>query len=1133
MTLGTGISAGVAIPYVEIVNCCDTNDRGLYNIEGFNPLTFQEGVYVITGLGFPTGQIIFNPDNCYVITYPGNAGTPYPAISLSQFAQFTLSSTDIENGCAECINCNPVFSKLVFTSCCGQSVIETQGPLPAGFLSGGLINYTGTPANGFENFCYKLSVVSNIPAAEYGQLQLIPLQSQYNTVSINGKATCEEYKLECPTCEDPQCYTLVNCEGTYFNTWFDLSDYVGDYIEIEEQVGTWFVIEQSGNCNNAIITVTVLGSVDPCPCLCYEVIGTLKKIQYVNCDNEVIKDLTATKFCSRIYPIFSGTPGQYQILQGKDCVDGLCPLVCYTLTNCSTDQIIYSQSQLLYQYFNTGSVVTLLGYEGCWKITETSSTNCDCLIVTVENKGVVTEYTANAVAIYPNPGGYNVYQYNDGLDNYYIWFSPDGWVITRGGFGPGKWSVVAYNKDYDRPCPDSIDGKFTWILNRIDAKFAGTSGKIDKEFPKNIQTEKCPDRCDCPIPVTVTQSYGTCSDCLPIIAYKFISCLNPYVVKYSIEDFSSYVGKVVKLKCGDCWTVEQINYTPPSLQTIDILFTYDSCSACAKTYYKLTNCLDPLDIIYTGSVLNLSASKVSKLDASPNPAPAPTDCDCISITYQTEEGSKLITIQVLKDGPLSYTFDIGGVEYILSFITRDGNWLLQESGSGNKIAVLKSDNPCPFGTYQIFAPVKAIEINYLYSFSVAPCTKTKTVVRIKECEGCWIAEQIDYPEGPITSATVVEEFESCIDCGVPSVCECTKVTNLNQTKKTYTYYDCDNVLQSIKLKPGESSDKVCALYWVTEPLFCSCIMFEIEGRVYYYAFIIPGKLVGGKPVYTICKDFDFVNSDCGTLYWDGTNWVIEDIDGTVLWILSSSTSGDCPYGEWRKDIRPPKPGDDKDDAAPAILTSLPCDIDICTCIQVSIDNGKPITFYTVAIDNNGYPVYTDGFSNFIFYELELNKWVAKILGFGFTLNVNSSACPIGTWTPEKQSTQTVVSTACPPTNNEFTVFDHFEVFGECKNGVCPPPVFKNNRTVRPGYNTPICTPAKYDEITCRFADIMYKIVLEKRYGITNCCPDEDDRWLVQKELIDLQALKDPNYICPSCPCSCNSGKTCSTCNCKK
>jgi hypothetical protein len=73
--------------------------------------------------------------------------------------------------------------------------------------------------------------------------------------------------------------------------------------------------------------------------------------------------------------------------------------------------------------------------------------------------------------------------------------------------------------------------------------------------------------------------------------------------------------------------------------------------------------------------------------------------------------------------------------------------------------------------------------------------------------------------------------------------------------------------------------------------------------------------------------------------------------------------------------------------------------------------------------------------------------------------------------------------------------DYVEYFGECKQGVCPQPVFKNNRTVRPGYNTPICTPEKYDMITCKFADVLYKIALEKRYGITNCCPDEVEIWL--------------------------------------
>ena len=121
--------------------------------------------------------------------------------------------------------------------------------------------------------------------------------------------------------------------------------------------------------------------------------------------------------------------------------------------------------------------------------------------------------------------------------------------------------------------------------------------------------------------------------------------------------------------------------------------------------------------------------------------------------------------------------------------------------------------------------------------------------------------------------------------------------------------------------------------------------------------------------------------------------------------------------------------------------------------------------------------------------------------------------------------------ACIIKWNNVPITDYVEYFGDCTNKVCPPFVIKTVRTVVPGYNTPACTPERYDEITCHFADIMYKVVLEKRYGISNCCPDDDEKWLLLKELIDLQALKDPDYDCPTCPCSCNSGKTKSSCNC--
>ena len=73
---------------------------------------------------------------------------------------------------------------------------------------------------------------------------------------------------------------------------------------------------------------------------------------------------------------------------------------------------------------------------------------------------------------------------------------------------------------------------------------------------------------------------------------------------------------------------------------------------------------------------------------------------------------------------------------------------------------------------------------------------------------------------------------------------------------------------------------------------------------------------------------------------------------------------------------------------------------------------------------------------------------------------------------------------------------------------------------------------KYDKITCKFADIMYKKALEERYGISNCCPDELQNWILKKTLIDMQALRDPSFNCASkSSCSCGNTSICTTCNC--
>jgi len=119
--------------------------------------------------------------------------------------------------------------------------------------------------------------------------------------------------------------------------------------------------------------------------------------------------------------------------------------------------------------------------------------------------------------------------------------------------------------------------------------------------------------------------------------------------------------------------------------------------------------------------------------------------------------------------------------------------------------------------------------------------------------------------------------------------------------------------------------------------------------------------------------------------------------------------------------------------------------------------------------------------------------------------------------------------------------DYVEYFGNCTlDGdvhTCPPPIYPR-RSLRPGYNTPHCSTWKYEEISCKAAEALYKQVLELRYGISNCCPEEDQQYLIKKQLIDLKALVNPDYVCSTPSCGCNTGcgcggscgGSCSTCH---
>jgi len=85
-------------------------------------------------------------------------------------------------------------------------------------------------------------------------------------------------------------------------------------------------------------------------------------------------------------------------------------------------------------------------------------------------------------------------------------------------------------------------------------------------------------------------------------------------------------------------------------------------------------------------------------------------------------------------------------------------------------------------------------------------------------------------------------------------------------------------------------------------------------------------------------------------------------------------------------------------------------------------------------------------------------------------------------------------------------------FGKCIDGTCPETP-KPKKVVKPGYNTPLCTPETYERIVCRYSEHKYKEMLDKRFGIENCCPDETLQSDIKFELIHMQILKDPDYVC--------------------
>lgn len=1116
--------AAVTTHIFRVYACCDTRNNALFqSIVNFS----SSGIYTYSGPTYtdPLNGFEWVTGQCYKLINVGIGTVPSGAV---------LPSLSHQEG--NCFNttcpCNSDTKYLIFEKCCDGSLTYFKSTEDGGYLLG-LKEYTGSPNYVLDNVCYRIDIVSVgigpiVDLTMWNALPLAPNASEYTDLSgSNFTIDCTDpgFAAECPVCPE-RCFLLTKCDGTKLYTNTNLSLYLGQFININDQdnnpiPGDWYVIQIDAPCDpeSYISSLQVTASDQPdCPNNCYEVTGTPTTIIYVDQDRVTHEILGAAKFCSIVPPIVMGGTGT--VTNYGLCVDNECPELCYKFTNCITSETltVVSNTPNISQYASQNNVVTLNGYDGCWQIKSNSNTNCTCLVVTIITEQGTITVNANAIGTYNDR---NLFEFVINNITYYIWFDGFGnWYISESGYDT-TGTVYVIGKG-DEQCPEKPNLQYSdWSPEPV-------SGWI------SVETVKCVFTCDCPVNVTILQVFDDCPSCLPIIAYKFTNCNNQAIVKYSTDDYSAYVGKTVELDCGECWFVDQIDYMPPATQPITILYTFDSCLTCNRTYYKLTDCLDPnVNIVYTYSDLSSYLNQTVKIKG----------CDsCFTVTETREPiNAGIVTV---TDSFVDCPECLGTFPCVCTTITNDQlteqtycyidcdvvqqTILLQPGETSDKLCVIKwivcpvNDCNCILGTVNAISAIESnpgytAYFNFLPTGEVyndkpvyqdcygitPPCNPPEVCYTLKyQTNGCWIASTgniyCDPGNQPVFGY-----------CGTE---DCPKTTD-------WTYIPCTCVRLCLQTEQAE----MCTTLYVTD-----------YSRQYFTYLNGSGLEISFNEdlnVWEVLSDSVVIATASGLNPCSlDTPWSI--VSGSYT---SVNTSGCLKDGTYT-------------------FSTESCPTN-CECLEFTFIAG-PETYNFVWITTgetiNGNPVYIGSYFDTTFeIYYDGSKWIMHDInsmpGSQFAVLESNLACPIGNWIIQSEGSkidqidsvlceQTVASTLTTISNTD--VLGYITSYGDCINNQCPvEPLPK--RKVKPGYSTPSCDIEKYEKITCKSSEFYYKQVMRLRYGISNCCPEEEEKWLVKKELIDLDALRDPDYICQSvttccnqpissCGCGCNT--TLKTCN---
>jgi len=327
-------------------------------------------------------------------------------------------------------------------------------------------------------------------------------------------------------------YNCINSDIVYTNSAECPSCFynIGNIIRTDLSPATCWYVSTTNSTPEPITTVMLQeGPCDECIPKCYTITGT-GNVTYVNASYELITTETAPiKICSITYPSVTGT--NHQIFVGEECTyrEG-CNSACYELTNCETEEVIYSDNQDLAFPYALNEIVKLDEFDGCWTIDVFIGESCPPPVNTT-----VTESYASCLEC--NPPTYYKLQ----------------------SCGSSEPLTVFTSQDF--------------------SSYVGKTVKLE-EYPGCFNVTVFTSQFPSPVTVTITYSYSDCPEC-EAKRYKLTDCDNIRPSIYTTTDLTAYVGSVIKLTFypDTCWTVEE-TLVNTSDDLVIVANNYSTCDAC-------------------------------------------------------------------------------------------------------------------------------------------------------------------------------------------------------------------------------------------------------------------------------------------------------------------------------------------------------------------------------------------------------------------------------------------------------------------------------------------------------------------------------------------------------------------------